>query len=86
MGLTTYIGNIDLKTATKNNYLRNIGTLVDFSENQEIFTIKEFFEEHFIYMNTDVKDLDNYINSLLEKIGLSIGMDTKISSLSLGMK
>ena len=86
MGLTTYIGNIDLKTAAKNNYLRNIGTLVDFSENQEIFTIKEFFEEYFIYMNTDVKDLDNYINSLLEKIGLSIGMDTKISSLSLGMK
>lgn len=86
MGLTAYIGNIDLKAVSKDNYLRNIGTLVDFSENQEKFTIKEIFEEHFIYMNMDIKDLDNYINSLLEKVGLSIGMDTKISSLSLGMK
>lgn len=86
MGLTAYIGNIDLKGVSKDNYLRNIGTLVDFSENQEKFTIKEIFEEHLIYMNMDVKDLDNYINSLLEKVGLSIGMDTKISSLSLGMK
>lgn len=86
MGLTAYIGNIDLKTVAKDSYLRNIGTLVDFSENQEKFTIKEIFEEHFIYMNMDVKNLDNYINSLLEKVGLSIGMDTKISSLSLGMK
>lgn len=80
MGLTAYIGKIDLKTVAEDNYLRNIGTLVDFSENQEKFTIKEIFEEHFIYMNTDVKDLDNYINSLLEKVGLSISMDTKISS------
>ena len=86
MGLTAYIGNIDLNTVSKDNYLRNIGTLVDFSENQEKFTIKEIFEEHFIYMNMDIKYLDNYINSLLEKVGLSIGMDTKISSLSLGMK
>lgn len=86
MGLTAYIGNIDLKGVSKDNYLRNIGTLVDFSENQEKFTIKEIFEEHFVYMNMDIKDLDNYINSLLEKVGLSIGMDTKISSLSLGMK
>lgn len=86
MGLTAYIGNINLNTVSKDNYLRNIGTLVDFSENQEKFTIKEIFEEHFIYMNMDIKDLDNYINSLLEKVGLSIGLDTKISSLSLGMK
>lgn len=86
MGLTAYIGNIDLKAVSKDNYLRNIGTLVDFSENQEKFMIKEIFEEHFIYMNMDIKDLDNYINSLLEKVGLSIGLDTKISSLSLGMK
>lgn len=86
MGLTAYIGNINLNTVSKDNYLRNIGTLVDFSEDQEKFTIKEIFEEHFVYMNMDIKDLDNYINSLLEKIGLSIGMDTKISSLSLGMK
>ena len=86
MGLIAYIGNIDLKGVSKDNYLRNIGTLVDFSENQEKFTIKEIFEEHFVYMNMDIKDLDNYINSLLEKVGLSIGMDTKISSLSLGMK
>lgn len=86
MGLTAYIGNINLNTVSKDNYLRNIGTLVDFSEDQEKFTIKEIFEEHFVYMNMDIKDLDNYINSLLEKVGLSIGMDTKISSLSLGMK
>ena len=86
MGLTAYIGNINLNTVSKDNYLRNIGTLVDFSEDQEKFTIKEIFEEHFVYMNMDIKDLDTYINSLLEKVGLSIGIDTKISSLSLGMK
>ena len=86
MGLTAYIGNIDLNTVAEDSYLRNIGALVDFSENQEKFTIKEIFEEHFIYMKMDIKELDNYINSLLEKVGLSIGMDTKISSLSLGMK
>ena len=82
MGLTAYIGNIDLNTVSKDNYLRNIGTLVDFSENQEKFTIKEIFEEHFIYMKMDIKDLDNYINYLLEKVGLSIGLDAEISSLS----
>ena len=86
MGLTAYIGNIDLNTVAEDSYLRNIGALVDFSENQEKFTIKEIFEEHFTYMKMDIKELDNYINSLLEKVGLSIGMDTKISSLSLGMK
>lgn len=34
MGLTAYIGKIDLKTVAEDNYLRNIGTLVEFSENQ----------------------------------------------------
>ena len=86
MGVTADIGTIDLKTVAEDSYLRNIGALVDFSENQEKFTIKEIFEEHFTYMKMDIKELDNYINSLLEKVGLSIGMDTKISSLSLGMK
>ena len=44
MGLTAYIGNIDLKGVSKDNYLRNIGTLVDFLKIKKNLRLKKFLK------------------------------------------
>lgn len=67
---------------TINEFLKKVGTVFPFPDSYADYTIAQVFSDHLFYF--ECTDVD--IKKSLESTGLTVPVNTKISSLSLGMK
>jgi ABC-2 type transport system ATP-binding protein len=77
------INGTELQDETRGEILSQIGGVLQYPESISHLTIDQLFEEHFCYL--DLEPNSNW-NAFLNRLGLCVSTEAKISSLSLGMK